>query len=96
MVDQIDEGFDDSALPERFKLVVRLTDGLLAGGHVDPVLKARVVDEFGAEGFTELALTIAFASGFSKAAVAWGPPPEQPVMEVPTPAPGGDVNDVIR
>ncbi len=75
---------------------MRLTDALLAGGHVDPTLKEELVDEFGAEGFTELALTIAFASGFSKAAVAWGPPPELPVMEVPTPAPGGDVNDVIR
>jgi hypothetical protein len=95
-VDQIDEGFEDSVLPERLKLVVRLTDALLAGGHVAPALKAQVVDEFGADGFTELALTIAFASGFSKAAVAWGPPPELPVMEVPTPAPGGDVNNAIR
>lgn len=75
---------------------MRLTDALLAGGHVDPALKAALIDELGGEGFTELALTIAFASGFSKAAVAWGPPPELPVMEVPTPAPGGDVNDVIR
>ena len=55
-----------------------------------------MVDEFGAEGLDELCLTIAFASGFSKAAVAWGPPPVIPVMEVPTPTPGGDVNDVIR
>lgn len=54
-----------------------------------------MVAEFGAEGFDELVLTIAVASGFSKAAIAWGPPPELPVMEVPTPAPDGDVTEVI-
>jgi hypothetical protein len=59
-------------------------------------MKTALVDEFGAEGLDELCLTISFASGFSKAAVAWGPPPVIPVMEVPTPTPGGDVNDVIR
>jgi len=74
---------------------VRLTDALLAGGRVAPDLKAALIAEYGAEGFDELCLTIAFASGFSKAAVAWGPPPELPVMEVPTPRPGGDVGDVI-
>jgi hypothetical protein len=95
-VAQIDDGFDASALPERYKLAVRFTDALLAGGRVDPALKARLVDEFGAEGFDELAFTITFASGFSKAAVAWGPPPELPVIEVPTPSPGGDVGDAIR
>jgi hypothetical protein len=54
-----------------------------------------VVAEFGPDGFDELVLTIAVASGFSKAAIAWGPPPELPVMEVPTPSPDGDVTDVI-
>ena len=39
--------------------------------------------------------TIATASGFSKAAVAWGPPPTIPVTEVPTPTPVGDVTDVM-
>jgi hypothetical protein len=76
--------------------VVRCTDALLAGGRIDPALKARLVDEFGPDGFDELCLTITFASGFSKAAVAWGPAPVIPVLEVPTPTPEGDVNDVIR
>ncbi|MFA5884159.1 MAG: hypothetical protein WDA60_09945 [Acidimicrobiia bacterium] len=76
--------------------MVHLTDALLAGGRLDPGLKAALVEEFGAEGFDELTFTITFASAFSKAAVAWGPPPEIPVTEVPTPSPGGDVNDAIR
>jgi len=76
--------------------VVRLTDALLAGGRLDPELKSALVEEFGADGLDELCFTIACASAFSKAAVAWGPPPVIPVMEVPTPTPGGDVNDVIR
>ncbi len=35
----------------------------------------------------ELMLTASLASGFSKAAVTWGPPPEMPTTEVPTPTP---------
>ena len=88
-------GADRDALPERFELVVRLTDALISGGRIAPDLKAAVVDEFGADGFDELIFTITFASGFSKAAIAWGPPPELPVIEVPTPTPGGDVSTVL-
>ena len=88
-------GADRDGLSPRLELVVRLTDALLAGGCVDPSLKAALVDEFGADGFDELLFTITFASGFSKAAVAWGPPPELPVIEVPTPTPGGDVSTVL-
>lgn len=88
-------GAERDALSPRDALVVDLTDALLAGGRVDPDLKRRVVAEFGAEGFDELIFTITFASGFSKAAVAWGPPPELPVFEVPTPTPGGDVTDAV-
>lgn len=96
LVELIEDGYDETALPERYKLAVRLTDALLAGGHLDPGLRAAAVAELGDEGFAELVLTIACASGFSKAAVAWGPPPTIPVTEVPTPTPGGDVNDAIR
>lgn len=35
----------------------------------------------------ELVLTAAMACGFSKAAIAWGPPPEMPLAEMPTPSP---------
>lgn len=88
-------GADRGALPERYELVVRLTDALLAGGHVASDLKRALLAEFGADGFDELIFTITLASGFSKAAVGWGPPPELPVMEVPTPTPGGDVSTVL-
>jgi hypothetical protein len=36
-------------------------------------------------GVVELALTVAVAQGFSKAAIAWGPAPELPLVELPTP-----------
>jgi alkylhydroperoxidase family enzyme len=96
LVDLIEDGYDETELPPRFKLAVRLTDAILAGGHVDPELGAAARREFGDEGYAELVLTIATASGFSKAAVAWGPPPTIPVTEVPTPTPVGDVTDVMR
>jgi hypothetical protein len=42
----------------------------------------------------ELLVTAAFASAMSKATIAWGPPPEMPTTEVPTPTP--DPNDRFR
>jgi len=54
-------------------------------------LKSAMLDEFEPDQIVELTLTAAFAMAFSKAAVAWGPPPEMPVLEVPTPTPDGSV-----
>ncbi len=48
-------------------------------------------DRFSADELAEIVLTVAVAHGFSKAAIAWGPPPQFPVMEVPTPSPDGAV-----
>jgi hypothetical protein len=50
-------------------------------------LRAALVDEFSPEQIVELFVTAAVASAFSKAAIAWGPPPAIPVTEVPTPTP---------
>jgi hypothetical protein len=47
--------------------------------------------EFSPAEIVELTLTITVASGFSKAAIAWGPPPHIPLTEVPTPTPDGTV-----
>jgi hypothetical protein len=47
--------------------------------------------EFSPQQIVELTATITIAMGFSKAAIAWGPPPTMPVVEVPTPALGGTV-----
>ncbi len=48
-------------------------------------LRAELLAEFTPGEVVELMVTVALASGFSKAAIAWGPPPPMPVMEVPTP-----------
>ena len=89
---QIDEGYGGSDLPERFKLALRMADavisdpsGLTAGD------RAALREEFTPAELAELALTVAMAAGFSKAAIAWGPPPVIPVTEVPTPTPQGTV-----
>jgi alkylhydroperoxidase family enzyme len=50
-------------------------------------LRAQLDAEFTPSELVELTLTVALASAFSKAAIAWGPPPSMPVTEVPTPTP---------
>lgn len=54
-------------------------------------LRRELASEFSPAEIVELALTITMAAGFSKAAIAWGPPPDIPVMEVPTPGPDRSV-----
>ena len=56
-----------------------------------PELQAALTAEFTPSEIVELAATITMASGFSKAAIAWGPPPHIPVTEVATPTPDGTV-----
>ena len=60
-------------------------------GSMSPDLSAALRAEFHPDELRELALTITMAAGFSKAAIAWGPVPQIPVMDVPTPTPGGSV-----
>lgn len=82
-------------MPERYQLVVRYTDALIGDPNsVTDALRADLAREFTPEQIVELTATIAFASAFSKAAIAWGPPPEIPLMEVPTPGPGRNVADI--
>ena len=77
--------------------MVRYTDTLVQqGGHVPADLRDELAREFNRTELAELTLTITIASAFSKAAIAWGPPPQIPVMEVPTPGPDRDVNDVLK
>ena len=96
MVSEIEDGFEDGALPERFKLAVRLTDVIVNDprGMTDE-LRTALLAELPPAGIVELTLTAALASAFSKAAIAWGPPPPMPIMEVPTPAPGRGVTDPL-
>jgi hypothetical protein len=66
---------------------VRLTDVIVndpRAGAADE-LRTALLDEFPPEQVVELMFTAALASSFSKAAIAWGPPPEIPVTEIATP-----------
>jgi alkylhydroperoxidase family enzyme len=86
LIDQIGDGFADSDLPDRYKLAIRLTDVVVRDprGMTDE-LAADLNEEFSPAQVTELLVTAALASAFSKAAIAWGPPPGMPTLEVPTP-----------
>lgn len=92
LVDDIVDQVETTDLPDRYKLAVRYTDVLIGDptGLTDD-LRAELLDEFDPDQIVELTLTAAFAMAFSKAAVAWGPPPDMPVLEVPTPTPDGSV-----
>ena len=94
LVEHIDTGFEETELPERYKVAIRLADALI---H-DPVsvpndagLQAALLAEFSPAEIVELTATITMAMGFSKIAIAWGPPESMPVLEVPTPTPDGTV-----
>lgn len=92
LVDQIVDGHQESDLPERIKLVLRWADALIVDPHgIDDALRAEMLAEWTPEQVVELTMTITAAMGFSKAAVALGPPPSMDVMLVPTPEPGGSV-----
>jgi hypothetical protein len=90
LVEDIEDGYGDSTLPERYKNALRFADVLIAdpGSADDPAhegLRADLLKEFSPEEIVELGMTITMAMGFSKLAIAWGPPPGMPVTEVPTP-----------
>ena len=84
LVDAIDEGWETSALPDHHKLAIRVTDQVV---QAPGPLPDDVAGQLPRGELVELVLTVALASAFSKAAIAWGPPPEMPVLEVPTPTP---------
>ena len=93
LVDGIDDGYEASDLPERFKLAIRYADVLITDPKaLTDDLRAALLAEFTPAQIVELTATITAAMGFSKAAVAFGPPPEMPLLVVPTPMPGGSVS----
>jgi alkylhydroperoxidase family enzyme len=92
LVDQIGDGFESGTLPSRYKLAVRLADVIVSDPHgLDQQLRSDLLAEFDPAEIVELVLTTAVASAFSKAAIAWGPPPDMPTLDVPTPRPDGRV-----
>ena len=96
LVEQIEDGYEASTLPDRWKVALRWADAVIGhpasqAGAVRPDLDAT----FSREEVVELTLTTAIAQGFSKAAVAWGPVPVIPVTVIPTPTPESNVNDPV-
>ena len=75
-MDRIDDDYDRSDLPDRFKLALRLADAVITDpAGLSPADRTALTREFTPAELVELALTVAMAAGFSKAAIAWGPPP---------------------
>lgn len=87
----IEDGYDDTELPDRWKLSIRLADALIADARIPPELRSDLLAEFTDEQIVELTATIATAIAFSKASVAFGAPDDMPLMVVPTPTITGDV-----
>jgi alkylhydroperoxidase family enzyme len=88
LVQLIDDGYEERALPLRWKLVIRYADALIhAPASVETELRRALLSEFSPAEIVELTATITAAIAFSKAAVAFGAPPDMPVLEVPTPTP---------
>ncbi len=95
-VDEIVDGYETSELPDRWKAAVRWTDVVIGfPAAATDAQRAELAEEFTPAQIVELTLTAAIAQGFSKAAVAWGPPEDMPVLVIPTPTPEGNVTDPI-
>lgn len=91
-VDHIDDEYASSDLPDRWKLTIRYADALIADPkNIDADLRAALLGEFDSAQLVELTATITTAIAFSKAAVAFGAPPDMPILEVPTPTVEGQV-----
>jgi hypothetical protein len=92
-VAQIDDGHDESALPERLKLALRFADAFLGASGPPPAeVVAALRAEFGDDELVEMGIGLAMFHGFSKLLITLGCEPEEmDVTEVATPgsvAPG--------
>jgi AhpD family alkylhydroperoxidase len=92
LVEQIDDDYERSELSARWKLTARLADALIEDPTRVPAMRTELDAEFGDDELVELVATITTAIAFSKAAVAFGAPPEMPRMVVPTPSVDGSVS----
>jgi AhpD family alkylhydroperoxidase len=82
----ITDEFERSALTEQEKTVIRFVDTFLTdpGGLSDPQRRA-LLEHFTPGQLVELTAGVALFMGFSKIAVALGPPPDMPTLVIPTP-----------
>ena len=82
----VDDGFEDSALSEQEKVVVRFTDVLLGAGSLPDPVRLALTTHFDDGQVVELAVGVALFLGFSKIAISLGQAPaDMPTMVVPTP-----------
>jgi AhpD family alkylhydroperoxidase len=88
-VAMIDDAYATSTLSSRRKAAIAFADVVLGrAAGVDAGLAASLGREFSPPELVELAVTAALCRGFSKIAVALGPPPSDlPVAVVPSPVP---------
>ena len=85
-VDLITDDYADSALTDRDKTVIRYVDTMLHDPHgMTDDQRAALAEQLDDGQLVELTLGIGLFHGFSKIAVALGPPPDMPTMVVPTP-----------
>jgi AhpD family alkylhydroperoxidase len=85
-VDLIDDDYGSSTLADRDKVVISYVDTMLHDPHgLTSAQRDALLAELDAGQVVELTLGIGLFHGFSKIAVALGPPPDMPTMVVPTP-----------
>lgn len=86
-VAMIEDGFRDSVLTPREKLIIAFTDQFLddPAGLADS-LKLELMAHFTADELVHLSMAVAHFSGFSRCAVSLGGMPDElPIMEIPVP-----------
>jgi AhpD family alkylhydroperoxidase len=88
-VEQIEDDYEDSTLPERWKAAARWTDVVIdfPAGATD-VQRAAVAEEFTRPELVELTFMAALCQGFAKASMTWEPYDDIDIVMLPTPAPG--------
>jgi alkylhydroperoxidase family enzyme len=87
VLDQVSDGYEESALSARQKAVLRFVDAFLGDrGELSGALRRELLAHFTPAQVVELAAAVALFMGFSKIAVALGGLPDTiPVHEQPTP-----------
>jgi AhpD family alkylhydroperoxidase len=82
----IADEFETSDLSPAEKTVIRFVDSFLADPHgLTDEQRHELLEHFDAGQVVELTAGVALFMGFSKIAVALGPPPDMPTLVVPTP-----------
>ena len=86
-VAMIEDGYRDSALSEREKLILAFTDQFLNDpGGLGESLRAELLAVFSTQELVHLSMVVAHFSGFSRCAVALGGMPDSlPIMEISLP-----------